>query len=111
MGAESDISRGGHGGGGMPDRSGKDADTDSVEIAVARRLRGGSAGDERLGELGGLLLLRSRTRATFDEPLESDPAWVRRFPGPEQTAGMGIEFVRLGKDERAALDAWVRGED
>ncbi|HTS82175.1 MAG TPA: PilZ domain-containing protein [Myxococcaceae bacterium] len=35
--------------------------------------------------------------------------WVRRFPGAEQPAGMGIEFVRLGKDERAALDAWVRG--
>ncbi len=34
-------------------------------------------------------------------------AWVRRFPGPEEPAGMGIEFVRLGKDERAALDAWV----
>ena len=36
-------------------------------------------------------------------------AWVRRFPGPEQPAGMGIEFVRLGKDQRLALDAWVRG--
>ena len=35
-------------------------------------------------------------------------AWVRRFPGPDQPAGMGIEFVRLDKDERAALDAWVR---
>ena len=35
-------------------------------------------------------------------------AWVRRFPGPEQPAGMGIEFVRLGKDERTALDAWVQ---
>lgn len=35
-------------------------------------------------------------------------AWVRRFPVPEQPAGMGIEFVRLGKDERLALDAWVR---
>jgi hypothetical protein len=35
-------------------------------------------------------------------------AWVRRFPAPEEPAGMGIEFVRLGKDERAALDAWVR---
>jgi hypothetical protein len=34
-------------------------------------------------------------------------AWVRRFPGPEEPSGMGIEFVRLGKDERAALDAWV----
>ena len=34
-------------------------------------------------------------------------AWVRRFPDTEQPAGMGIEFLRLGKDERAALDAWV----
>ena len=36
-------------------------------------------------------------------------AWVRRFPGPEQPSGMGIEFVRLGRPERAALDAWVHG--
>jgi uncharacterized protein (TIGR02266 family) len=35
-------------------------------------------------------------------------AWVRRFPAAEQPAGMGIEFVRLGRDDRAALDAWVR---
>ena len=34
-------------------------------------------------------------------------AWVRRFPAAEQPAGMGIEFLRLGRDERAALDAWV----
>jgi hypothetical protein len=33
---------------------------------------------------------------------------VRRFPAAEQPAGMGIEFVRLGRDDRAALDAWVR---
>jgi len=41
-------------------------------------------------------------------PSEARVAWVRRFPGPEQPAGMGIEFARLGKEERAALDAWVR---
>jgi len=35
-------------------------------------------------------------------------AWVRRFPSPEQPSGMGIEFVRLGKDERTALDAFVQ---
>ena len=35
-------------------------------------------------------------------------AWVRRFPGPEEPAGMGIEFARLGKEDRAALDAFVR---
>jgi hypothetical protein len=35
-------------------------------------------------------------------------AWVRRFPGPEQPAGMGIEFARLGKEDRAALEAFVR---
>jgi uncharacterized protein (TIGR02266 family) len=35
-------------------------------------------------------------------------AWVRRFPGPERPAGMGIEFARLGRAERAALDAWVQ---
>jgi len=34
-------------------------------------------------------------------------AWVRRFPGAEEPAGMGIEFLRLGKEEREALDAWV----
>lgn len=35
-------------------------------------------------------------------------AWVRRFPGAEQPAGMGIEFARLGKEDRASLDAFVR---
>jgi hypothetical protein len=32
------------------------------------------------------------------------------LPRARAAAGMGIEFVRLGKEERAALDAWVRGE-
>jgi uncharacterized protein (TIGR02266 family) len=40
---------------------------------------------------------------------EARVAWVRRFPSPEQAAGMGVEFLRLGTEERQALDAAVRG--
>jgi hypothetical protein len=39
---------------------------------------------------------------------EARVAWVRRFPSPEQAAGMGVEFVRLGAEERRALDALVQ---
>jgi len=38
---------------------------------------------------------------------EARVAWVRRFPSPEQASGMGVEFVRLGAEERRALDALV----
>ncbi len=34
-------------------------------------------------------------------------AWVRRFPETGQQAGMGVEFVSLSDDERAALSRWL----
>lgn len=40
---------------------------------------------------------------------EARVVWVRRFPSPEEAAGMGVEFLRLGTEERLALDALVRG--
>jgi uncharacterized protein (TIGR02266 family) len=40
---------------------------------------------------------------------EARVAWVRRFPTAKETAGMGVEFLRLGTEERRALDALVRG--
>jgi|CXWL01.1.fsa_nt_gi uncharacterized protein (TIGR02266 family) len=30
-------------------------------------------------------------------------AWVRRFPGPDETSGMGIEFVAMSENDRQAL--------
>jgi uncharacterized protein (TIGR02266 family) len=34
-------------------------------------------------------------------------AWVRRFPEPGQIAGMGVEFVGMRDEERAALARWL----
>lgn len=34
-------------------------------------------------------------------------AWVRRFPEEGQLAGMGVEFVSLRDEERAALFRWL----
>lgn len=34
-------------------------------------------------------------------------AWVRRFPEAGQAAGMGVEFVVLREEERAALNRWL----
>lgn len=34
-------------------------------------------------------------------------AWVRRFPEAGQVAGMGVEFVGLSDDARAALLRWI----
>lgn len=30
-------------------------------------------------------------------------AWVRRFPTPEEQAGMGIQFLAMSEEDRAAL--------
>ena len=35
-------------------------------------------------------------------------AWVRRFPEGDQQAGMGVEFLVMREEERAALLAWLR---
>lgn len=35
-------------------------------------------------------------------------AWVRRFPEPNEPAGMGVEFTIIREDERAALEAFLR---
>jgi Tfp pilus assembly protein PilZ len=32
-------------------------------------------------------------------------AWVRRFPSPTESAGMGVEFVEMDESDRAALGA------
>jgi uncharacterized protein (TIGR02266 family) len=34
-------------------------------------------------------------------------AWVRRFPEAGQQAGMGVEFVVMRDDERAAIARWL----
>lgn len=35
--------------------------------------------------------------------LQARVAWVRRFPAAGEAAGMGVEFLALGEDERGAL--------
>jgi uncharacterized protein (TIGR02266 family) len=34
-------------------------------------------------------------------------AWVRRFPKFDETAGMGVEFLDMGKDDRTLLDDYL----
>jgi uncharacterized protein (TIGR02266 family) len=37
--------------------------------------------------------------------------WVRRFPEVSEPAGMGVEFVAIDEDDRAALLALVADEE
>jgi uncharacterized protein (TIGR02266 family) len=45
------------------------------------------------------------------EPIRAraNVVWVRRFPEPNQPAGMGVEFVSINDEDRAALSALVDG--
>src|SRR5262245_22828780 len=36
-------------------------------------------------------------------------AWVRRFPRPEEDAGMGIQFVTLVDEDRGVLERFLSG--
>ncbi|HZJ52611.1 MAG TPA: PilZ domain-containing protein [Myxococcaceae bacterium] len=83
----------------------------ALELSGADLSAGGAfLVSDLLLEPGEMLSLEFRIAGRPDPALaQVRVAWVRRFPGPEEPAGMGIEFVRLGKEERAALDAWVRG--
>jgi len=38
---------------------------------------------------------------------EAYVAWVRRFPGPGEEAGMGVQFVWLADADRHALEEFV----
>jgi Tfp pilus assembly protein PilZ len=35
-------------------------------------------------------------------------AWVRRFPQPRESAGMGVEFTAMEDQDREALEAFLR---
>jgi Tfp pilus assembly protein PilZ len=35
-------------------------------------------------------------------------AWVRRFPQPRESAGMGVEFTAMEEQDREALEAFLR---
>ena len=81
----------------------------SLELSGADLSAGGAfLVSDLLLEPGETLSLEFEIAGRGPVQAQARVAWVRRFPGPEEPAGMGIEFVRLGKDERAALDAWVR---
>lgn len=47
--------------------------------------------------------------ATRALTLQARVAWVRRFPSAGKAAGMGVEFVALGEDERGALVRYLEG--
>jgi len=93
-------------------RAGGNDGLGALELSGADLSAGGAfLVSELLLEPGETLSLEFRI-ADRPTPVQAQArvAWVRRFPGPDQPAGMGIEFVRLGKEERAALDAWVHSE-
>lgn len=39
--------------------------------------------------------------------VEARVAWVRRFPAPEQSGGMGVEFLTMSDDDRKELTAYL----
>ena len=81
----------------------------ALELSGADLSAGGAfLVSDLLLEPGEILSLEFEIAGRGPVQAQARVAWVRRFPGPEQPSGMGIEFVRLGRDERAALDAWAR---
>jgi len=81
----------------------------ALELSGADLSAGGAfLVSDLLLEPGEMLSLEFEIAGRGPVQAQARVAWVRRFPGPEQPSGMGIEFVRLGRDERAALDAWAR---
>jgi len=38
---------------------------------------------------------------------DAQVAWVRRFPKPNEPAGMGIEFVQMSEEDRASLSKFL----
>jgi len=65
---------------------------------------------EVLLEQGELLSLELELPpATRTLKLQARVAWVRRFPAATEAAGMGVEFVSLGEDERGALVRYLEG--
>jgi len=81
----------------------------ALELSGADLSAGGAfLVSDLLLEPGEILSLEFEIAGRGPVQTQARVAWARRFPGPEQPSGMGIEFVRLGRDERAALDAWAR---
>jgi len=81
----------------------------ALELSGADLSAGGAfLVSDLLLEPGEMLSLEFEIAGRGPVQAQARVAWARRFPGPEQPSGMGIEFVRLGRDERAALDAWAR---
>ncbi len=39
--------------------------------------------------------------------VEAQVAWVRRFPRPDQPAGMGIHFFGISEEDRSALSNYL----
>jgi len=58
-------------------------------------------------EQGETLALNFEVPGAGEIQAQARVAWVRRFPEEGQIAGMGVQFVALGDEERAALAGWL----
>ena len=58
-------------------------------------------------EQGEALALNFEVPGAGEIQAEARVAWVRRFPEGGQIAGMGVQFLTLRDEERAAIIRWL----
>lgn len=58
-------------------------------------------------EQGEVLSLRFEVSGDCVLQAQARVAWVRRFPQPGQSAGMGVEFFVIRDEDRTAISQWL----